>query len=325
MKHHFGKSKTFVLAGLAFILLFANGGLSQEAYPSRPVTFIVPFPPGGSTDLGYRLLTKETEKHLGQPIVVVNKPGGGGTVGVSAIASAKPDGYTIGQSPSGGFLAIMPHIEKIPYHPIRDLRYIMQFAELNFGVLVKADSSFKSFKDLISYARQNPKKLTYGTNAPHSISNLIMEQIAKIEGVQITHIPFKGSAEYQTALLGGHVLFVAGEFNYSYLEGRQARVLLLLREKRSEEYPQVPVVKDLGYDIPCPVYNGVAGPKGLPDEIAKKLEQAFTKGMKEPAFVKGMIDLHVTVFHRNSKELTDWAAYNYELFGKILKEMGLVR
>jgi tripartite-type tricarboxylate transporter receptor subunit TctC len=325
MKHHFGKSRTFVLAGLAFILLFANGGLSQEVYPSRPVTFIVPFPPGGSTDLGYRLLTKETEKHLGQPIVVVNKPGGGGTVGVSAIASAKPDGYTIGQSPSGGFLAIMPHIEKIPYHPIKDLRYIMQFAELNFGVLVKADSSFKSFKDLISYARQNPKKLTYGTNAPNSISNLIMEQIAKKEGVQITHIPFKGSAEYQTALLGGHVLFVVGEFNYSYLEGGQARVLLFLGEKCSEEYPQVPVVKDLGYDIPCPVYNGVAGPKGLPDEIVRKLGEAFTKGTKEPAFVKGMKDLHVTVFHRNSKELTDWAAYNYELFGKILKEMGLVK
>jgi len=325
MKHHFGKSKTCVLAGLAFILLFANGGLSQEVYPSRPITFIVPFPPGGSTDLGYRLLTKETEKHLGQPIVVINKPGGGGTVGVSAIASAKPDGYTIGQSPSGGFLAIMPHMQNIPYHPIRDLRYIMQFAELNFGVLVKADSSFKSFKDLISYARQNPKKLTYGTNAPNSISNLIMEQIAKKEGVQMTHIPFKGSAEYQTALLGGHVLFVVGEFNYSYLEGGQARVLLFLGEKRSEEYPQVPVVKDLGYDIPCPVYNGVAGPRGLPDEIVRKLGEAFTKGMKEPAFVKGMKDLHVTVFHRNSKELTDWAAYNYELFGKILKEMGLVK
>ena len=325
MKHHFGKSRIFALAGLAFILLAASPGLSQEVYPSRPVTFIVPFPPGGSTDLGYRLLTKETEKHLGQPIVVVNKPGGGGTVGVSAIAAAKPDGYTIGQSPSGGFLAIMPHIEKIPYHPIKDLRYIMQFAELNFGVLVKADSSFKSFKDLMAFARQNPKKLTYGTNAPNSISNLIMEQIAKKEGVQMTHIPFKGSAEYQTALLGGHVLFVVGEFNYSYLEGGQARVLLFLGEKRSEEYPQVPVVKDLGYDIPCPVYNGVAGPKGLPDEIARKLEEAFSRGMKEPAFVKGMKDLHVTLLHRNSKEVTDWAAHNYELFGKILREMGLVK
>jgi tripartite-type tricarboxylate transporter receptor subunit TctC len=325
MKHHFRKSRTSVLAGIVFILFFASGGLSQEVYPSRPVNFIVPFPPGGSTDLGYRLLTKETEKHLGQPIVVVNKPGGGGTVGVSALAASKPDGYTIGQTPSGGFLAIMPHMEKLPYHPIKDIRYIMQFAELNFGLLVKADSPFKSLKDLIAYARQNPKKLTYGTNAPNSISNLIMEQVAKKEGVQLAHIPFKGSAPYQTALLGGHVHFIVGEFNYSYLEGGQARVLLFLGEKRSEDYPQVPLLKELGYDIPCPVYNGVCGPKGLPDEVARKLEEAFTKGMKEPAFVKGMKDLHVTLLHRNSKEVAEYAARNYELFGKILREMGLVK
>jgi tripartite-type tricarboxylate transporter receptor subunit TctC len=271
------------------------------------------------------MLTKETEKHLGQPIVVVNKPGGGGTVGVSAIAAAKPDGYTIGQTPSGGFLAIMPHMEKIPYHPIKDLRYLMQFAELNFGLLVKADSPFKSLKDIIASARENPKKVTYGTNAPNSISNLIMEQVAKKEKVQLTHIPFKGSADYQTALLGGHVQFVIGEFNYSYLEGGQARVLLFLGEKRSEEYPQIPLLKELGYDIPCPVYNGVCGPKGLNDEAARKLEDAFTKGMKEPAFVKGMKELRVTLLHRNSKEVAEYAARNYELFGKILKEMGLAK
>lgn len=325
MKHHFEKSKLFILVGLAFILIFANGGSSQEVYPSRPITCIVAFPPGGTTDLVFRLLTKETEKYLGQPIVILNKPGAGGTIGVSAVASAKPDGYTIGTSPSGGFLAIMPYIEKIPYHPLKDLKYIIQFASLNFGVLVRIDSPFKSFKDLIVYARQNPKKLTYGTNAPNSISNLIMEQIAKKEGVQMTHIPFKGSAEYQTALIGGHVFSIIGEFNYSLLEADQVRVLLFLGEKHSDEYPQIPILKDFGYDIPCPVFNGIAGPKGLPDEIVKKLEEAFTQGMKEQAFIKGMKDLHTTILHRNSKELTDYAAYNYELFGKFLKEMGLIK
>ena len=201
----------------------------------------------------------------------------------------------------------------------------MQFSNLNFGVLVKADSPFKSFKDLIAYARQNPKKMTYGTNAPNSISNLIMEQIAKKEGVQLTHIPFKGSPEYQTALLGGHILFTAGEFNYSLLEGGQTRVLLFLGEKHSEEYPKIPISRDLGYDIPCPVFHGVIGPKGLPDDIAKKLEEAFTSGMKEQAFIKGMKDLHLTILHRNNKEFTEYIAYNYEHFGKVLKEMGLIK
>ena len=313
------------LTALALLCIFAGAASTQEPYPTRPVTFIVPWPPGSSTDLGFRLLTKETEKHLGQPIVVINKPGGGGTVGVSAVAASKPDGYTIGQGPSGGFLVIKPYLEKIPYHPLNDLTYIIECAEPVFGVMVKADSPFKSFKDLIVYARQNPKKLTYGTNAPNSIANLIMEQIARKEGVQITHIPFKGSAEYQTALLGGHVLFTAGEFNFSFVEGGQTRLLLFLGDKRPDDYPEIPLSKDLGYDVPCPVMDGVAGPKGLPDYITKKLEGAFTRGMKEPTYIKGMKDLHLTIRHRNSKEYAEIVAANYEIFGKILKDMGLIK
>lgn len=319
------KSWKPVLIALTFVCVFAGAASTQESYPTRPVTFIVPWPPGSSTDLGFRLLTKETEKHLGQPIVVVNKPGGGGTVGVSALAASKPDGYTIGQAPSGGFLVIKPYLEKIPYHPLKDLIYIVECAEPVFGVMVKADSPFKSFKDLIVYARQNPKKLTYGTNAPNSIANLIMEQIAKKEGVQITHIPFKGSAEYQTALLGDHVLFTAGEFNISFVEGGQTRLLLFLGEKRQEDYPDIPITKDLGYDVPCPVMDGVAGPKGLPEHIAKKLEAAFTRGMKEPAYIKGMKELHMTIRHRNSKEYAEVVAANYDIFGKVLKDMGLIK
>jgi len=314
-----------VVIALTFLCAFASAASAEEPYPTRPVTFIVPWPPGSTTDLGFRLLTKETEKYLGQPIVVVNKPGGGGVVGVSALAASKPDGYTIGQAPSGGFLVIKPYLEKIPYHPLKDLTYIVECTEPVFGVMVKADSPFKSFKDLIVYARQNPKKLTYGTNAPNSIANLIMEQIAKKEGVQIIHIPFKGSAEYQTALLGGHVLFTAGEFNFSFVEDGQTRLLLLLGDKRPEDYPDIPTSKDLGYDVPCPVMDGVAGPKGLPEHVAKKLEAAFTRAIKQPAYVKGMKDLHLTIRYRNGKEYTEIVAANYDIFGKVLKDMGLMK
>jgi len=324
MKHHLEKSNIFIFVGLAFILFLANEGSSQEVYPSRPVTCIVAFPAGGATDLAFRLLTKETEKYLGQPIVILNKPGAGGTIGVSAVASTKPDGYTIGTSPSGGFLAIMPYIEKIPYHPLKDLRYIIQFASLNFGVVVKADSPFESFQDLIAYARQNPKKLTYATNAPNSISNLIMEQIAKKERVQLTHIPFKGSMEYQRALIGGHVFSIVGEFNYSLLEAGQIRVLLFLGEKHRIEYPQTPILKNIGYDIlPAPIFINIAGPKGIPEEIVKKLEEAFTKAMNEPAFIKGLKELRFPIVYRNSREMTDLMVTYYKAYGIILKEMGL--
>jgi tripartite-type tricarboxylate transporter receptor subunit TctC len=257
--------------------------------------------------------------------VVVTKPGGGGSIGIAAIATAKPDGYTIGQSPAGSNLAVLPFLEKLPYHPLNDIKYIMQFVHINMGVVVKAESPFKTFGDLVAYGRQNPKKLTYGTLAPNSISNLIIEQIAKKERAQFIHIPFKGSGEYQTALFGDHIQFIGGEFSYSYVDAEKTRILLFFSEKHSEEYPQVPITKELGYDIPCPAFVGIAGPKGLPNEISKKLEEAFTKAIKEPAFIKGMKDLQLTTLHRSSKEFTDYVTYNYETFGKILKEMGLTK
>ena len=328
MRRGLRKSEVILFA-LGLILLTMETGFPQETdiarYPSRPITFIEPFTPGGSSDLAMRSLGKEVEKYLGQPLVIVNKTGGGGSVGVSAIAASKPDGYTVGQSVGGAPLFILPFIEKLPYHPVKDLRYIIQYSAPSFGIIVRADSPLKEFKDLIAYARQNPKKLTYGTNAPNSISNLIMEQVGRKEGVQFTHIPFKASPEYQAALLGGHVLFTAGDFNHALLEGGRTRILLYLSDKRSEEYPDVPTLKDLGYDISVPVMLNIAGPRDIPEEIVRKLEDAFTKAIKEPAFLKVMKELHLTIIYRNSKEFGDYVARNYETFGKLLKDMGLAK
>ncbi len=201
---------------------------------------------------------------------------------------------------------------------------IMQFGAFNMGVIVKADSPFKSFKDLIDFARQNPKKLTYGSAGTNSMQYIIMEQIAKREKIQMTHIPFKATAEAQTALLGGHILFAAGDFNFSLVDAKQARLLFLFREERATEYPQTPILKDFGYDFPVPTFICAAGPKGLPDGIVKKLEDALTKGMKEPSFIKGMKeDLRLPIVHRGSRELNEYVAHNYDFYGKVLKEMGL--
>jgi tripartite-type tricarboxylate transporter receptor subunit TctC len=313
---------------LVLVFSFIIKGYPQDSevgrYPQRPISLIVPFSAGGTVDLAFRLVAKEAEKHLGQPIVVVNKAGGGGTVGVAAVATAKPDGYTIGQAP-GQTVCVMPFLEKLPYNPVKDLRFIVQFAEANFAVVVKSDSPFASLKDLIAYAQQNPKKLTYGTNAPTGIANLVIEQIARREKVQMTHIPFKGSPEAQTALLGGHILFTAGEFNHSLVESGQVRVLALFAEKPRVEYPQIPTLRDLGYDIPCPVFHTVCGPKGIPDGIVGRLEDGFTRAIKEPAFVKGARELRLALVYRNSKELGEYVNRNYEIFGKLMTEMGLAK
>ncbi|OGP55225.1 MAG: hypothetical protein A2162_06505 [Deltaproteobacteria bacterium RBG_13_52_11b] len=331
MKHFCSKSGEYFFIGVValFLLLLAGSGYAQDEeaakYPNRPVTFIQPFSAGAPADLTIRLVSKEAEKSLGQTIIVVNKPGGSGTIGVAAIASAKPDGYTIGNAPHSPMF-VVPHLEKVPYHPVKDIRMIAQFAAFNMGVSVRSDSPIKSFQDLIDFARQNPKKLTYGTAGANSMQFIIMEQIAKREKVQITHIPYKSTAESQTALLGGHILFAAGDFNYPLIEAKQIRLVVLFREESKEQYPGVPALKDLGYDFPTPMPMCVAGPKGIPEGIVKKLEEAYTKAVKAPAFIKGMKeDLHLPIVYRNSKELAEYTANHYEAYGKILKEMGLTK
>ena len=318
-----GKLVFFLLS--ITVLSFPVTGFAQEdvsRFPSRPITYINPFTAGAPPDLAMRLISKEAEKFLGQPIIVVNKPGVVGTIGVGAVAAAIPNGYTIGNTPHSSMFVI-PHLQKLPYHPVGDLKMIMQFGSLNAGVIIRADSPFKSFKDLITFARENPGKLTYGTGGTNSLQSVIMEEIAKREKVQLMHIPFKSTTEAQTALLGGHILVAAGDFNYSFVESGKTRLLLLFREERAAEYPQTPILKDVGYDLPVPMIINVAGPKGLPDELVRKLEDAFTRAMKEPAFVNGMKELRIPIVYRNSRDLTAYVAHNYATYGRMLKDMGL--
>lgn len=325
--------KSAYFAAMALLCCFSVSGFARPAagaeqgdarFPAKPLTFIVPLPAGGAPDLASRLICKEAEKFLGQPIVVVNKPGASFTVGIAAIASARPDGYTIGYAGHPGMF-VAPLTEKVPYHPVKDLREIMQFGVMNVGVTVKGDSPFKSFKDIVAYARQNPEKLTYGSAGVGSLGHLVLQQIARKEKVRFTHIPFKGSSETQVALLGGHILVGTGDFNYSLLESGQIRLILLISEVRSPDYPKIPIMKDLGYEAPAPTFLNIAGPRGLPDEIVKKLNDAFVKAMKEPPFIKGMKELRFTVAYKSGKELDSYVALNYDLFAKLLKEEGLLK
>lgn len=181
------------------------------------------------------------------------------------------------------------------------------------------------FVILEAFARKNPKKVTYGTIGANSMPFILMDQIARKEGVELAHMPFKGTNETEAAILGGHVVFAAGEFSYQLLEAGQERLLLLFREEHSTEYPQTPILKDLGYDFPFPTFFAIAAPKGIPDGIANKLEDAFAKAMKEPDFITGMKQLHVPIAYRNSKDLAAYVTFNYNYFARHLKEMGLIK
>ena len=322
------KSRGLIFLAVAFVLLSAQAGAAQEdvsKYPGKPINFISPVPPGQGTDLSIRLLAKELEKIFGQPVVVLNRPGAALTVGAAVVAAAKPDGYTIGFT-GGPPLYFTPLLEKVPYDPLKDLRMVAQYGSMNVAAAVKGDSPFKTFKDVVDYARKNPKKLTYGTTGTNSITNITMERVAKQENVQFTHIPFKGTPETQAALLGGHIMVACGDFGAgSLVTSGDVRFLMILREEKSAEYPNIPILKDLGYNIPYAMMTSVIAPRAVPDAIVRKLDDAIVKAMKEPSFLKGMKELNLPVVYRSGKELDGMIAKSYEYYKTVFKELGLLK
>ncbi len=307
-------------AWIVLALFFPIFGYSQQpdvaSYPNKPITFIIPLPPGVASEVSIRLLITNAEKHIGQPIVPINKPGAGLTIGIAELAKASPDGYTIGFSAFGP-MTVVPFIQKVPYDPINDFIQIMQFSTSNPGLVVRADSPYKSLRDIIAAARQG-KNLSFGGTAS-GLAPTVMRKIAEKEGVTIVHIPFASGGTAETALLGGHIDMVAGDFRSSLIDSKKTRLIVLWREEKAVEYPQVPLLSELGYDIPLRLFFAVQGPKGIPEGIVKKLEDAFTKAINEPEFIQGMKRLQYPIFYRNSHDLNEYLARSYELYREFFK------
>ena len=263
---------------------FATVAQAQQ-FPNRPVTLIIPWPAGGGTDIGMRALAAATEKHLGQSIVIENKPGASGTIGpANMAANAKPDGYTISHIPITVFR--FPFMQKTPYDPLQDFTYIIHLSGFMFGVGVRADSPFKTFNDMIEFARANPGKLTYGTPGAGTSLHIGMEQIAAHSGIQLTHVPFKGGAETNAAVLGGHTTLQADSTGWKPLvDAGQLRLLAIWTGERSKNWPDAPTLKELGYPFVFDSPFGIAGPKGMDPAVVQKLHDAFKKAIEDPAVI----------------------------------------
>src|SRR5262249_46348360 len=194
--------KRLFAAATSALALAACGAAFAQGFPAKPITLICPWPAGGSTDIYFRKLGEAAARHLGQPLVIENRPGGSGMNGPATMAkTARPDGYTISQLTISAFR--MPHMQKVDWDPVNDFTYIIGLAGYTFGIVVKADSPLKSFDDLIAYARANPGKLSYATPGTGTSLHLAMEEIAAKAGVQFLHVPFKGYADGAIALMGG--------------------------------------------------------------------------------------------------------------------------
>jgi tripartite-type tricarboxylate transporter receptor subunit TctC len=296
-----------------------------QAFPSKPINFIVPWPAGGSSDITLRAFAEAASKVLGQPLVIDNKAGASGTLGAAMLATtARPDGYTIAQLPITVFR--LPLMQKVVWDPLKDFTYISHLSGYTFGITTKADGPFKTFKDVIDFAKANPGKVTYATPGAGTSLHIGTELIAEKAGVKLTQVPFKGGAETNAAVLGGHTMLQADSTGWKGLvDSGQLRLLCVWTSKRTKSWPDVPTLKDLGYDLAFESPYGVGGPKGMDPAVVKKIDEAFRVAAQDKNVIAthDKFDMPVTYM--------DPAAYDKEarrIFAQeaeALKKLGLAK
>jgi tripartite-type tricarboxylate transporter receptor subunit TctC len=309
------------ILALAGGLLLAAAAQAQQ-FPSRPVTLIVPWPAGGSTDIYFRKLGEITARHLGQPLVIENRPGGSGMNGPATMAkTAKPDGYTISQLAITAFR--VPHMQKVDWDPITDFSYIIGLAGYTFGIVVKADSPFKTFQDLLAYARANPGRLSYATPGTGTSLHLAMEEIAAKAGVQFLHIPFKGYGDGAIALMGGHVMVQVDSTGWAkQVDAGAQRLLATLGDKRTRW--NAPTVKELGVDTVSNSPFGLVGPKGMSRDVVKVVHDAFKKSLDDPEYLKMLAQLDQPAWYMSSEDYARWAVDMLKAERATIERVGLL-
>ncbi len=315
--------KSFFIILSAFVSLFPILAMGQGDYPSHPIKLLVGHTAGGNTDLGLRILAESASKILGQPVVIENKPGGNSFLAFVSGMNAKPDGYTIADYSSMKYdLTVM--YEKVP-RKVEDATAIGCYWSIVHGVAAKGDAPWKTFKELVEYARSHPGTVTYGVPNAGGPPHLAMILLGKKEKVEWKVVPYQGLAPAIPALLGGHITLVSGlaGTQLEQVKAGNMKLLVITGNSRFPDFPDVPTLRDLGYDIDVSFDIGLAGPKGIDPQILQKLEDAFAQAAKDPRFVKFVRDNNMVQTYMNAKQYTQYLKKNYEVRAPLIRELGL--
>ena len=293
-----------------------------QAFPSRPITFICPWPAGGTSDATMRVLAQVASKDLGQTIVVENRAGAAGMIGAKALASAKPDGYTIGQLALS--VTRFSQLGTVQIDPIKDYTFLGMASAQTFGIVVSADSPYKTIQELIAFAKANPDKLTYATSGIAGQTHIGMEEFAQAAGIKIRHVPYKGGAPALQGLLGNQVDMLADSSSWSSLvESGKLRLLVTWGEQRLPRFKDVPTLKELGYGVVNDAPNGVAAPAGLAPDIAAKLAQAIEKAVKSEEFKAACLKIDAPVIYKNPEAYRQYFIDTYKKETVLIEKLQL--
>jgi tripartite-type tricarboxylate transporter receptor subunit TctC len=318
--HPFRTSRRLALGALLALGLAAAPAFAADGYPSKPIMLVMPFPPGGSFDPIFRTLAEAASRDLGQPIVLMHRPGAGGINGPGSVAMMnEADGYTLAVMHNSVIRA--PLVQKVPWDPLRDFTYVAGLFGITTGIAVAQDAPWKTLPDLIADAKKRPGAVSWGTVGAISINRIVGERLARMNGTSFNMIPYKGGAEAFQALIGHH-LDVYGDPGFgAQVQGGKARLLATFTSQRLKRY-DVPTVKELGWDLVIESPVGLVAPKNLDPKIVARLAAAFRKAATDPAYLQQLDSFDM---QPNWIDSDAYAAYAKAQFGreqKMLAEIG---
>lgn len=298
--------------------------LAQDKFPNRPIKLIAPWPAGGSSDGVMRAFGDSASKTLGVPVIIENKPGVGGTLGAAAMVGAAPDGYLLTQLPLGIYR--LPHMQKMPFDPVADLTHIVCLTGYTFGIACTADAPFKTLKEMVAWAKANPGKLEYGHTGTGTTPHLAIEEFSDKAGIQLNPIPFKGSAEIMQAILGGHIRMMSGTTEFApHVQSGKLRLLATLGSQRNKAFPDVPTVKESGWDTITESPFGIGGPKGMDPAIVKTLHDAFKKTLEDPAVQATLDKFFMPSIYMSTADYTAYAERTFKAEKATIERLGLAK
>ena len=309
---------------LALCALFLLATAAHAQYPSRPIKIIVPFGPGGFTDVAARILQKELAPAIGQTIVIENKPGAGSTIGTAEVSNAQPDGYTLVMISTAH--VISPHLYKsMPYDPIRGFTPVMKLAEGPYVLVVHPSLGVNSVRELISQAKAKPDSIDYASSGNGSAQHLVGALFVTMAGAPLSHVPYKGSSQAMNDVLGGivKVSFVGVPNALPNLNSGKIKALAVSTKKRYAELPDVPTLDEAvvrGYD--ATIWLGLLAPPGTPREIVDKLNESITRILSTPEARKLMASAGVDVATSTPEEFGRLMQSELDRWGKVVRETG---
>jgi len=302
----------------------AHAQTASSSYPTKPIRLIVPFPPAETMDVMSRLIGPKLGERLGQPVVIENRPGASGMLGLDLVAKSAPDGYTIGAG-QGGNMVILPHTSRnIPYSALKDFAPIALSTTNYLAIVGALNAPFKNIGEMVAYAKANPGQLTVATNGEGGFPHLAFEHLRTMAGFTFTHVPYKGASAIVTDILGGQVLTGITSIATAtpHVKSERVRMLAVTNATRVALWPDVPAAAEAvpGYDSNG--WFGYVAPAGTPRDIVLRLNAEINRAMREPEVSEKLVNAGLTVVSESPEYFAEYFKRDYAKYGKLVKDIG---